>query len=107
MNINEMTKDEKSMLVYIESCNVDGDCLLVGARMNEADIVAMKKFQQEGLLLKSGRIPWKMINGNRTHYAELSEAGWELAHQLRKQRSVHKNDYAKSVFEAVEERATV
>lgn len=110
MNINEMTRDEKSMLLYIETCNVDGDCLLVASKMNVADIEAMKKFQQEGLLLRSGRIPYRMLQNNglsvRTHYAELTDAGWELAHQLRKQRSLNKGDYAKSVFEAVEERAT-
>lgn len=38
----EHTKDSRSMLLYCESCAVDGDGLLVGAKMNAEDIAEAK-----------------------------------------------------------------
>lgn len=56
----EHTKDSRSMLLYCESCAVDGDGLLVGAKMNAEDIAEAKRMQGAGLI-KFGRIPARMM----------------------------------------------
>lgn len=80
-----MNKDERSMLVYAETCVVDHSGLLEGKRMNRADMDALKKFKAAGLL-DYGRIPAALLNSSygKTHWVTFNESAWTLAHQLRR-----------------------
>lgn len=104
--IETMTKDEKSCLLYIETCCVDRGGLLEGCRLNAADHVAIGLFKTKGLLSRAGRIPAKMIENSDTHYAELSEAGWERAHQLRRWRARPEARFRRqaAIFQAIADR---
>lgn len=106
--IDGASKDDKSMLVYAETCVVDHGGLLEGQRMNEADLKAMLKFEREGLA-KSGRIPARLLGqfpGQRkpTHWIKFTDFGWEVAHALRRERGAddHRGPYARAVFDALE-----
>lgn len=83
-----LTKIERSILLYAETCVVDYAGLLEGKRMNSDDIEALKKFEAAGIL-KFGRIPARvlgsMISRECTHWVEFTEAAWVLAHVLRRQ----------------------
>lgn len=101
-----MTKDERSFLVYAESCCVDYGGLLESIRMNDDDFHAAIKFELAGLM-RFGRMPARLLGSSlgrtRTHYAELTEAGWVLAHECRRLRSKQRGPLATDVFQWVSE----
>jgi hypothetical protein len=104
MDTGTLTKDERSFLLYVETCCVDGGGLLVGVRMNAEDHAAAAKFVEAGLLASFGRIPSALLGRSgspqgATHYAELTDAGWLLAHTLRRERAKRRGPYATSVFD--------
>lgn len=109
--VAELTRDERSVLLYAESCMVDQGGLLEGARMNASDFEALNKFQAEGLLIW-GRIPGAMLGkhgfskSSPTHWVRFATEAWALAAELRQRRSLQVGPYARSVFEAVTARAT-
>jgi hypothetical protein len=108
MNIDSMTKDERSMLLYAESCAVDGSGLLVGQRMNAADMEALKKFKAAGLL-DYGRIPARLITAGvrgitDTHWVTLTESGWNLAHLLRRKRALQLGPKRREIDQVLAER---
>lgn len=89
MHITEMSKDEKSILIYMETRLVDYGGLLDGPKMNKADLDAAKKFQEEGLL-DFGRIPAALLEASKpsTHWVTFNDSAWILAHELRRVRSL-------------------
>ncbi len=107
MNPSEMTKAEKSMLLYLESCAVDASGLAEGIRMNAEDMEAAKRFKVLGLA-ELHRIPSHLLGGVKgkqyTHWVKMSDAGFALAHQLRRERADRKvPGYATDVVEALTE----
>lgn len=100
-----MTKDERSMLVYAETCVVDYSGLLEGQRMNRADMEALKKFKAAGLL-DYGRIPAALLDRSygKTHWVTFNESAWTLAHQLRRVRAQQISTTRKAVDAALAER---
>lgn len=84
---SELTRDQKSIILYVEARCVDHDGLLRGEQMNSDDHANLKAFQESGHLTY-GRVPAMMLPQLRgqTHWATLNDAGWELAHSLRKER---------------------
>lgn len=104
MTPDTMTKDQKSVLLYAETCAVDKGSLLEGVRMNEADHEALRVLQEMGFL-KYGRIPYRLIEerpswfqSNPTHWVKITDAGWALASACRKARSSHLGPYSDAVF---------
>lgn len=102
-----LTKDERSALVYAESCAVDFGGLLEAKRMNEADGRAFSKFVGDDIL-KYGRIPSKFIDDvkrktgrNATHYAQLTPRGWVVAGLLRQRRAEpgNRGPVAREIFD--------
>lgn len=90
---DSMSKNERSALLYAESCAVDRSGLLQGARINADDIAVFKAFEEHGLM-KFGRIPARLIgcvggepSYYNTHWVTLTDAGWALAGQCRQLRS--------------------
>lgn len=106
----ELSRDEKSILLYAETCVVDGSGLLSGARMNEADITALKKFKDAGIL-DFGRIPYRTLAtliqppaASLTHWVTFHEPAWALAHALRRQRALQLGSNRKKVDAALAEK---
>lgn len=84
-----MTRDERSCLVYLETCAVDAGGLVEGVRMNGEDHAAIARFSAAGLL-RFERIPSSLLGTGAkdswTHIVELLPDGWALAHRLRQGR---------------------
>lgn len=87
----DLSRDEQSCLLYLETCMVDQHGRCEGVRMNAADQEAVKKFVEQGLL-EFGRIPLKEIprpdgRVQNTNWVKFNDGAWELAHKLRRQRA--------------------
>lgn len=92
IDIEALSKTERSILLYAETVCVDYGGLLEAQRMNSDDIDALRKFQADGILT-FGRIPSWVLDevqvGSRrpTYWITLTDAAWDLAHALRRKRS--------------------
>lgn len=95
-----MTKTERSCLLYLESCAVDGGGLVEAVRMNDEDWVAVARFEKLQML-RVHRIPSELLGvGARqdwTHWAFLLPEGWKVAHACREVRAEQLGPYARSV----------
>jgi hypothetical protein len=88
-----VTRDQRNVLLYVESCAVDYGGLLDNQYMNTADHDALKELAELGILTY-GRIPGKLLGTfarSVTLWCDLTEAGWTLAHQLRRARAAKPN----------------
>jgi hypothetical protein len=104
MDPQTMTKDERSCLVYLETCVVDASGLVQAQRMNQADFDAIKKFEAEGLL-KFGRIPAILLryNAPNTHWCTFNPPAWELVSKLRQMRAQQIGPKRKAIDDALRE----
>lgn len=107
ITIESITRDQRSVLVYAEHCAVEHGGLLEGIRMNPDDHTALIQLEIAGFLT-SGRVPGKMLGSFRvrqvTHWCDLTDAGWDLAAQLRRARSETPNQARKQVDAVLAER---
>lgn len=91
----ELTKLQKSLLIYLETCAVDTGGLVIGARMNKEDFQIVEIWKNEGFL-NFGRIAMADIQKDtytpHDHWVELSEKAWQMAHQLRIERADRKSN---------------
>ena len=87
----EMTKEEKSLLLFLETQAVDYWGKVDIRHMNEDDMNIAERWNKEGFI-KFGRICYKDIKpaGIRvsTHWVNLSEKAMNAAHDERKARAV-------------------
>ncbi|MDN7965596.1 hypothetical protein QZM92_26810 [Burkholderia multivorans] len=110
IDINALTKVERSIILYAESCCVDCGGLLEGIRMNADDMTALRKFADAGILT-FGRIPARLLgplSGLRepTHWITFTEEAWQLAHALRRERAARVTASRRKVDDALAQRAT-
>ena len=87
-NIDEMSKDEKSLLLYLESRAVDHGGLVSSPQMNDEDRAIAKRWNEEGFL-KYSRIPSYLLNTahGMSNCVELTDEAWETAAALRRARA--------------------
>lgn len=108
ITIDTITRDQRSILMYAETCAVDHGGLLEGIRMNSDDIAALDQLEAAGIV-KYGRVPGKMLGSFRvrqaTHWCDLTEAGWALAYALRRARAAKPDANRKKVDAVFAERA--
>ena len=84
-SLDAMTSDERSLLLFFETQAVDyGGLIDIKKRMNKEDFDIAKKWNDEGFV-KFGRIKFHSILKS-THWCELSDEAWSLAHAERKAR---------------------
>lgn len=90
MSPETMTRDEVSCLLYLETVCVDYSGLAQSVRMNKDDHEAIARFREAGLL-EFGRVPARLLRRDETYprdyWVTLTDAGWTLAHQLRRARA--------------------
>ncbi len=82
---NKMTREEKSLLIYFESCAVNYSGRILMARMNDEDRAIAQRWH-ESEFIQFGRIKAKDSNGQGAHWVELSDEAWRLAHMARRGR---------------------
>jgi len=86
--LDEMTKDERSLLLFLETCAVDYGGRVDAQCMNSDDFLLVKKWAEEKFI-KFGRIAYDSVvvhKGPNTAWVELSDHAWTLAHQERRNR---------------------
>jgi hypothetical protein len=90
-----MTKDERSLLLYLETRMVDYDGIIDPRMMNEPDFEIAKRWDREGFI-KFGRLKMREIKfldekfrnaKTRTHAVRFTTKAWEAAHRERRARS--------------------
>jgi len=84
--LNEMSRDEISLILFLESCAVDYSGRVHGARMNTDDLALARKWHDEGFI-EFGRIAMKSINTDGNLWCHLSDAAMALAAEARKARA--------------------
>ena len=97
-NLETMTKDERSLLLFFETCAVDYGGKIDARHMNDEDFNIAKQWNTEGFI-EFGRIRFHDIVGKQTHWVTLSIDAWVLAHTERKARA--ERLIAKQTFEKV------
>jgi hypothetical protein len=80
-----MTKEEKSLLLFLETCAVDSGGEVDSRHMNADDFKTAEKWKKSGYIL-FGRICSVDISNNKTNWVELSDCAWSDAHKERKER---------------------
>lgn len=86
MKLEKMSKGERSLLLYFEARAVDHRGSIDIRRMNAFDISLAKKWNDSGFV-RFGRIAMHDVVEDKSHWCELSEEAWALAHQERKNRA--------------------
>lgn len=101
-----MTKDELSLLLYLEACAVDHGGKVEAIRMNEGDFDIAERWKRTGFI-QFGRIFADAIRKSRgravvTNWVVLSESAWQAAHAERRARALRMFEQRKHEFNGVE-----
>lgn len=84
-----MTKDQLSLLLYLETCAVDFGGSVDVVHMNADDQTQAATWHDSGFIeygrIASDHFP-KQNGRQRTNYVRLSDAAWTAAHEERKAR---------------------
>jgi hypothetical protein len=84
----ELTKDQKSLLLYLEVRIVDHRGLVDTSKMSSTDAEQAQTWYREGFI-DFGRLPARLVFGGSitaTHYVVFSDDAWKQAHKLRRER---------------------
>lgn len=81
-----MSKDERSLLLFLETRVVDYGGRVNTQHMNNDDIKLAKNWNEEKFI-QFGRIVIRHHNSDGTHYCRFSDEAWKLAHEERKARA--------------------
>jgi hypothetical protein len=95
MNLNDMSKDERSLLLYIESVAVDNAGLIDNRKINDEDRQILGEWDKKGFIFWS-RITWESLQKLTNHYTStivrLSNDAWTLAHEERRARNIRMSE---------------
>ena len=85
--LEEMNKDERSLLLFFETCAVDHGGAVHTQHMNSDDMELAKQWDESGFI-SFGRIAsdFLPLPSGRTHCCGLSDEAWSLAHAERRSR---------------------
>lgn len=81
-NLKNMSKDERSLLLYFESMSVEKGGKIDPQRMNRGDFEICGEWQNKEFI-NFGRIAHEDIIGNMSFWVVLSDEAWKLAHKER------------------------
>lgn len=93
MLLSEMSKDERSLLLFLETCAVDNGGLIDVRHMNDDDFSIADDWQDKGII-EWGRLSFADVEKygkNRSPYSRyviMSQQAFNLAHQERIERSI-------------------
>ena len=93
MELSEMSREERSLLLFVETQAVDHGGALDRSRVNDADMEVLLDWHEDGFVM-CGRLPSALAGpGARrgrgrcaTHWVHLSDEAWRLAHEERRAR---------------------
>lgn len=84
--LETMSRDERSLLLYFETCAVDLSGRVDARRLNSDDFEIAGRWSGTDFI-GFGRIKSADHNSQGQHWVELSDEAWELAHQERRARN--------------------
>ena len=84
MNIETMAKDDKSLLLYLETRATDYGGRVDTRHMNDIDFVTAERWNAEHFVAW-GRIVAADISLTGSHWCYLSDEAWRIAQTLRRQ----------------------
>lgn len=93
MDLFTATKDERNLLLYLESCSVEYGGTVDLRRMNKEDLEIAKLWKELGYITEWRRIPFDALPKNpgaahvATYLVTLSDEAWKDAHQERRNRN--------------------
>lgn len=85
--IDAMIKDERSLLLFLETQATDNGGRVQAIRMNKNDIGIAKQWNKERFIM-FGRIRSKDISASGNYWCLLSDEAWLLAHTERRARAL-------------------
>ncbi len=90
--LDQLTKDERSLLLFLETRAVDYGGRVKTPRMNGQDFDTAAEWSKQGFI-RFGRIAarYNADNDYGTHWVELSAEAWQLAHEERRARYARLN----------------
>ena len=83
----ELTKDERSLILYLETCVVDRSGRVNAVHMNEDDFKLARKWADKGLI-GFGRIVMQDHNQDGGNWVTFTDAAWKMAHAERKAKGI-------------------
>jgi len=86
MDKEKMSKDEKSLLLFLETRQVDYGGRVKIDHMNGEDMEIVKSWKKSKFI-GFGRIVIRNHNSDGTHWCKLSEEAIKIAHELRIERA--------------------
>jgi hypothetical protein len=86
------TKEELSLLLYIETCAVDRGGKVQGVRMNAEDFAIARRWTEAGFI-RFGRLPASQCDQHGSHAVILSDEAWKIAAGERKRRAAKNLHY--------------
>lgn len=93
MKLEKMNKNERSLLLFLETCAVDQGGRVDTRCMNSDDVALAKTWNESGFV-EFGRIQAKdifhssrLLTESFTHWCQLSDDAWRLAHEERRARA--------------------
>ena len=84
--LEAMTKDERSLLLFFETRAVDHAGKVQTLHINDEDYEIADRWNKEGFIA-FGRIAREDCDRYGTHWCQLSEEAWSLAHAERRIRA--------------------
>jgi len=85
-----LTRNQVSLLLYLESTLVEYGGTVESNRMNKDDFDDVPRLTEAGLIAGFKRVPAKLLGTfarHVTHTVDFTEEGWRVAHQLRRERA--------------------
>lgn len=98
--INDLTRDEKNLLLYIETRAVDHTCKLLSPHLNDDDIKILEQWNKLGFVTYN-RIAYEYVERGLSTCAILTDEAFTLAHALRVDRA--KRMYKERNYETTQE----
>ena len=87
-----LTREQRRLLLYLETCLVDGGGRVQGCKLNTEDHEQIDKWIEDGFI-RFGRLPFDTIRAGtstcfpKTHWVRFSEECWPLVARYRRERA--------------------
>ena len=87
METKDMTKDARSLLLYLETCATDAIGKVDDCRINDIDREIIGEWKSSKFI-QYGRVKFEDVKDSSINWVILSKEAWTLAHKLRKEKGI-------------------
>ena len=87
-----MNSNEKSLILFFETCAVDRAGAVDARRMNTGDHEVAGILAKDGVIEPLERVASEDLTETRTFKVTMTEKGWKLAAEFRRERADRMND---------------